>query len=296
MGRPSFAKTCTRPSQAVLRSNCSRIGGYWAEPRKTNRDFVLWRFPMPGRFSLHHLSARYAGSQPTLRSALPRLRFRAQRAIDASTPGWAFASQSRKRASCDRHHSFAHLCQRTAKLPLCTPRRYDPNGPASTYALIGDTRLGRLHRQRRDRRRHRRRLHQDRFRERARATPTASPCRPPAALTTTSQTFTIGVADSRADDPVGQQCRRQHRCGRRRERSDGRHHRISTDVNGPAVTLRADRRYLRRRLHHQCRDRRRHRRQFHQDRFRDRRRATPIPSPRRPATARGTARRPSPST
>ena len=60
----------------------------------------------------------------------------------------------------------------------------------------------------------------------------------------------------------------------------------STDVNGPAVTYQPDRRHLRRRLHHQRRDRRRHRRRFHQDRLRDPRPATPIPSPPSPATAR----------
>ena len=38
--------------------------------------------------------------------------------------------------------------------------------------------------------------------------------------------------------------------------------RHSTDVNGPDRHLRADRRHLQRRLHHQCRDRRHHRRRF----------------------------------
>ena len=69
--------------------------------------------------------------------------------------------------------------------------------------------------------------------------------------------------------PARQRRRGQHRRGRRRQRLDRRRHRLFDRRQRPGRHLGAGRRHLRRRLHHQCHDRRRHRRRFHQDRLRN---------------------------
>ena len=150
-----------------------------------------------------------------------------------------------------------------------------PPPPTSTAGvdLCADRRhlARRLHHQCRDRRRHRRRLHQDQLTKARRDTPTPSPCRPATALTTSSQTFTIAVTDVAPTAPTDSNARGQHRRGRRRQRFDRRRHRVLDRRQRPGRDLFADRRHLRRRLHHQRHDRRRHRRRRHQDRLREHR-------------------------
>ena len=63
-----------------------------------------------------------------------------------------------------------------------------------------------------------------------------------------------------AIDAGGCRRRRQFGCGRRRQRHDRRRHRVLDRRQRTRRDLFADRRHLRRRLHHQCDDRRRHRR------------------------------------
>ena len=64
----------------------------------------------------------------------------------------------------------------------------------------------------------------------------------------------------RAVDAGRQRCRRQHGRRRRGQRLDRRRHRVLHRRQRPGRHLVADHRYFRRRLHHQCHDRRRHRR------------------------------------
>ena len=173
----------------------------------------------------------------------------------------------------------------------------DINGPAVTYSLDRRHLGRRLHHQCRDRRCHRRRCHQDRLREfAARATATRSSRRPATARMTSSQTFTIGVTDAPPSVPVDSDATANSVVEGAAAATTVGVTAHATDINGPARDLIADRRHVRRRLHHQCHDRRHHRRRSHQDRLREfRRRRTTTPSPRRPATARMRARRSSPS-
>ena len=89
-------------------------------------------------------------------------------------------------------------------------------------------------------------------------------------LATTTQSFYRRRVGCRAIDAIGQRCSAQH--GRRRcgERLDGRRHGPFGRRQRAGGDVRAGWRYLGRRFHHQCGDRRRHRRQFHQDRLRER--------------------------
>ena len=73
----------------------------------------------------------------------------------------------------------------------------------------------------------------------------------------------------RAIDPGRQRRNGQLRRRRRCRGHHGRRHRVLDRRERPARDLFADRRHLRRRLHHQRDDRRRHRRRSHQDRFRE---------------------------
>ena len=142
----------------------------------------------------------------------------------------------------------------------------DVNGPAVTYSLVGDTSGGGftinaatgvitvadptkidyefvarpcLYRHRAGQRRH-----ADRVR----------------------RAFTIGVLDVAPSTPDRQRRDQQQRRRRRGQWLDRRRHGVFDRHQRTGGHLFADWRHLRRRLHHQCRDRRRHRRRFHQDR------------------------------
>ena len=77
---------------------------------------------------------------------------------------------------------------------------------------------------------------------------------------TSSQTFTIGVTDVAPSAPVDRNAAANTVAEGAANGSTVGVTASSTDVNGPARHLFADRRHLRRRLHHQRRDRRGHRR------------------------------------
>ena len=89
---------------------------------------------------------------------------------------------------------------------------------------------------------------------------------------TSSQTFTIGVTNAAPSVPVDSDAAANTVVEGAANGSDGRRHRAFDRPQRPARHLFADRRHLRRRLHHQCHDRRRHRRRSHQDRLRKLRR------------------------
>ncbi len=101
---------------------------------------------------------------------------------------------------------------------------------------------------------------------------TPSPCRPATARWPARRPSPSPSTDVAPSTPVDSNAAGQHRRRRRGQRLDRRRHRVVDRRQRPGRDLFADRRHLRRRLHHRCRDRRRHRRRCHQDRLRDRRR------------------------
>jgi hypothetical protein len=86
---------------------------------------------------------------------------------------------------------------------------------------------------------------------------------------TNSQTFTIGVTDVTLPTPVDSNLGANTVAERRHRRDHGRRHRVGRRPQWPDHNLFADRRHFGRRLHHQCRDRRRHHRRSLQDRLRE---------------------------
>ena len=161
-----------------------------------------------------------------------------------------------------------------SKAPPTAPPSASPRPPPTSTAgrdLFADRRhlRRRLHHQCHDRRRHRRRRHQDRLRKLRRARYTVTAQASDGTLTS-SQTFTIAVTDARVSTPVDTDDAANTVIEGAANGTTVGVTAFATDPNGPAVDLCADRRHLRRRLHHQFRDRRRHRRRFRQDRLRER--------------------------
>ena len=187
------------------------------------------------------------------------------------------------RFQCRRQHRAEGAANGTAV--GVTASSTDVNGPGGH--LFADRRhlRRRLHHQCRDRRGHRRRGTKIDY-ETAPGHAYTVTAQASDGTLTSSQTFTISVSDVALTTPVDSNAAANSVVEGAAAGTDGRHHRVRDRSERTGVDLFADRRHLRRRLHHQCRDRRRHGRRSHQDRFRESaRRPQPIPSPCRPATA-----------